>query len=52
MFQPVKVQKVLPGGSLSIALAGQIPAGATILSDRDGAVLAGAVVNAGSYSDA
>lgn len=30
----------------------EVPAGATILSDRDGAVLAGAVVNAGSYSDA
>src|SRR5688572_15641829 len=49
-FQPVQVQKVLPGGSLTIALAGTIPAGAAILSHRDGAVLGGAALTGTSYS--
>lgn len=49
-FQPVNVQKVLPGGSVSVALAGKIPAGVTVLSDRDGAVLAGAAMTGTSYS--
>jgi hypothetical protein len=49
-FQPVNVQKVLPGGSLSVALTGKIPPGVTVLSDRDGAVVAGAAVTGTSYS--
>jgi hypothetical protein len=46
----VNVQKVLPGGSVAIALTGKIPAGATILSDRDSAVLSGGLPTATSYS--
>ena len=49
-IQPVKVQKVPPGGSISIALAGIIPAGVAILSDRDGAVLSAPSLSRSSYS--
>lgn len=49
-LKPVAVQKVLPGGALSVALAGTIPAGVAVLSDRDGAVLAGAATTGTSYS--
>lgn len=50
VFQPVSVRKVLPSGTLSLALAGKFPAGVTILSDRDGAVLTGAVLTGTNYS--
>ncbi|HEY7658521.1 MAG TPA: hypothetical protein VH881_16785 [Burkholderiales bacterium] len=49
-FQPVTIQKVAPGGSAAIALTGTIPAGVTILSEKDGAVLSGATVSGTSYS--
>lgn len=49
-FQQVKIQKVAPGGSVAIALAGRIPAGVTVLSERDGAVLSGAAISGTSYS--
>ena len=44
-FQPVTIQKVAPGGNVAIALAGKIPAGVTILSEKDGAVLSGATTS-------
>jgi hypothetical protein len=49
-FQPVTVQKVAPGGSVSVAIAGKFPAGVAVLSERDGAVLSGQTLSAGSYS--
>ena len=49
-FQQVKIQKVAPGGSVAIALAGRIPAGVTILSEKDGADLSGATISGTSYS--
>lgn len=49
-IQPGTVQKVLPGGSVAIAFAGKIPAGVTILCDRDGAVLAGSALTATNFS--
>jgi hypothetical protein len=49
-FQPVKIQKVAPGGTVAIALAGRIPPGVTILSEKDGAVLSGATISGSSYS--
>jgi hypothetical protein len=48
--QPVKVQKIAPGGAVSVALAGKIPQGVTILSNRDGAVLSGVTLTGSSYS--
>jgi len=47
---PGQVQKVLPGGSVAVAFAGKLPAGVMILSDRDGAVLAGSALTATSFS--
>jgi hypothetical protein len=49
-FQPVTVQKVAPGGSVSVTIAGKFPAGVTVLSERDGAVLSGQTLSARSYS--
>lgn len=49
-FQPVAVQKVVPGGSLSITVAGKFPTGVNLLSERDGAVLSGQTISAQSYS--
>jgi hypothetical protein len=48
-FQAVDVQKVLAGGSVSVALAGTLPPGVAILSDRDGAVLSGDALTGTSY---
>jgi hypothetical protein len=49
-FQPATIQKVAPGGSVSINLAGRLPQGVVILSERDGAALSGETVSAQSYS--
>lgn len=49
-LQPVPVKKIVPGGSAAIALAGIIPAGVTVLSERDGAVLSGATISRSSFA--
>lgn len=49
-IQPVPIKKIAPGGSTAIALAGIIPAGVTVLSDRDGAVLSAGTMTASSYA--
>jgi hypothetical protein len=46
----VKIQKVAPGGSVALTIPAKYPAGTTILSERDGAVLSGATMSATSYS--
>jgi type II secretory pathway pseudopilin PulG len=50
VIQRLKVQKVLPGGNISLALAGSIPAGVSVIADRDGAVISGATLTGSSYS--
>jgi hypothetical protein len=49
-FQPVRIQKMMAGGSITVNLTGAIPPGSTILSDRDAAVLSGVTQTAKSYS--
>ena len=49
-IQPVPIKKIVPGGSAAIALAGIIPAGVTVLSERDGAVLSAATISGSSYT--
>jgi len=49
-IQPVKVQKLVPGAGAAVALAGKFSPGVTVLSDRDGAVLSGAVLSSTAYS--
>jgi hypothetical protein len=49
-IQKVKVQKLTPGAGATVTLAGKFPPGVTVLSDRDGAVLSGAVLTSSSYS--
>jgi hypothetical protein len=49
-LRPVKVQKVTPGGSIAVTISGKFPAGAGVLSQRDGAVLSGGAMTAASYS--
>ena len=46
----VKIQKVLPGSSLSVTVRGEFPAGTTILSERDGVTLSGAALSTTTYS--
>jgi hypothetical protein len=50
ILRPVSIQKVVPGESVSVSLAGTIPPGVTVLSDRDGAVLSGATLSGTGYS--
>lgn len=49
-LQQVQVRKVAPGASAPVALAGTIPSGVIVLSERDGAVLSGATHSATSFS--
>jgi hypothetical protein len=46
----IRIQKVLPGGSLAVTVRGNFPAGTTILSERDGVALSGAALTTTSYS--
>jgi hypothetical protein len=46
----VKIQKVLPGTSLSVTVRGDFPAGTTILSERDGVTLSDAALSTTTYS--
>lgn len=50
ILQPLAIQKVAPVGSASVTLAGTIPAGVTVLSDRDGVTLSDAKRSDTSYS--
>jgi hypothetical protein len=50
VIQSVKVQKLVPGASAAVALAGKFTPGTTILSDRDGAVLSAPTLSGSSYS--
>src|SRR4026209_1506055 len=44
------VQKVLPGGSISVTVTGDFPAGTTFLSERDAVMISGATQTTTSYS--
>ena len=46
----LKVQKVLPGSSVSVTVSGDFPAGTAVLSERDGVTLSGAALTTTSYS--
>jgi hypothetical protein len=46
----IRIQKVLPGGSLAVTVRGNFPAGTTILSERDGVTLSGAALSTTTYS--
>jgi hypothetical protein len=45
-----RVQKVLPGGSVSVTVSGDFPTGTTFLSERDGVTISGATQTTTSYS--
>ena len=45
-----RVQKVLPGGSVSVAVTGDFPAGTQFLSERDAVTISGAAQTTNSYS--
>ena len=45
-----RMQKVLPGASLSVTVTGDFPAGTTFLSERDSVVISGATQTTTSYS--
>lgn len=45
-----RIQKVLPGGSISVTLTGDFPAGTTFLSERDAVTISGATQTTNSYS--
>jgi hypothetical protein len=45
-----KIQKVLPGGSVSITVMGDFPAGTRFLSERDAVTISGATQTTTSYS--
>jgi len=45
-----RVQKVRPGGSVSVTVTGDFPAGTTFLSERDAVTIAGATQTMTSYS--
>ena len=49
-LQKVKIQKVAPGASAAISLAGTLPAGAAVFSDRDGATVSGMTLTATNMS--
>jgi hypothetical protein len=46
----VRIQKVLPGSSLTVTVRGAFPAGTTILSERDGVTLSGAALSTTTYA--
>jgi len=46
----VRIQKVLPGGSFTVTVRGNFPAGTAILSERDGVTLSGASLSPTTYS--
>jgi hypothetical protein len=46
----VRIQKVLPGGSFTVTVRGNFPAGTAILSERDGVTLSGASLSTTTYS--
>jgi hypothetical protein len=45
-----RIQKVLPGGTVSITVTGDFPAGTTFLSERDAVTIAGATQTTTAYS--
>ncbi len=45
-----RVQKVLPGGSVTVTVTGDFPVGTTFLSERDAVTIAGATQTTTSYS--
>jgi hypothetical protein len=45
-----RVQKVLPGGSVSVTVTGDFPVGTTFLSERDSVTISGAMQTTTSYS--
>jgi hypothetical protein len=45
-----RIQKVLPGGSVAVTVRGDFPAGTTIVSERDGVTISGAVLSTTTYS--
>jgi hypothetical protein len=46
----IRIQKVLPGSALTVAVRGNFPAGTAILSERDGVTLSGASLSTTTYS--
>jgi hypothetical protein len=46
----VRIQKVLPGGSVAVTVRGDFPAGTMILSERDGVAISGAALSTTTYS--
>jgi hypothetical protein len=46
----VRIQKVLPGSSVSVTVMGDFPAGTTFLSERDAVTISGATQTTNSYS--
>jgi len=44
------MQKVLPGGSVSVTVRGDFPTGTTFLSERDGVTISGAALTTTAYS--
>jgi hypothetical protein len=45
-----KIQEVLPGGSVSVAVTGDFPAGTRFLSERDAVAISGAAQTTNAYS--
>ena len=45
-----RIQMVLPGGSISVTVTGNFPAGTTFLSERDGVTISGAAQTTTTYS--
>jgi len=45
-----RVQKVLPGASINVTVRGEFPTGTTILSERDGVTISGAMQTTTTYS--